>query len=266
MGKFDVYKKITFNNKVYTIFKLKYSEQDVPIIIDDMYRDQILRLDKSWHVNEKGHVTTQHRVADTDEMKEFYLHEIIMRLVDPTNDVVKPIIHINRLGVDNRRENLHYDDANKFVTKNLKKKDRTIVLPKLSHVKASDIPSFTWYVKEDDTHGERFMVRLGEIGWKSSSSKLLSLKYKFEETKKWLRELKISQPELFIQHSMNGDMNGRGQILLKEFYGVAEKAGFKNFQKFYGSENTDKYIREDLSGLTDEEVLALREYVPVIRE
>ena len=54
-------------------------------------------------------------------------------------------------------------------------------------------------MKPNGSHGDRFMVEIGDVKWKTTSSKKLSLKYKLEEAKLFLRQLKRESPELFEQ-------------------------------------------------------------------
>ena len=99
-----------------------------------------------------------------------------------------------------------------------------------------------WYLKEDNTHGERFIVDIGDIQWKSTSSKKVSLKYKLEETKKYLRFLKEDRNDLFSDYSMNGDLNSDGLNLIKSFVKISQDAGFKNINDISDTKNTNKYI------------------------
>ena len=49
------------------------------------------------------------------------------------------------------------------------KKKRTIKLPKSSGITPDDIPTYIWYVKETANHGDRFVVEIGDIKWKTTS-------------------------------------------------------------------------------------------------
>jgi regulatory protein YycI of two-component signal transduction system YycFG len=68
------------------------------------------------------------------------LHDIVKRVYEGDKYKLKPIIHINKLGFDNRYENLMYDETDKDVTKNLRKKKRTVVLPEDSGIDIEKIP------------------------------------------------------------------------------------------------------------------------------
>jgi hypothetical protein len=191
-----------------------------------------------------------------------YLHEIIMalKLKDQNKDPKKlPIIHINRLNIDNRRENLMYDVPGKDIGKNLRKKIRLINLPKNSKIDPDDIPTYVWYMKPDSSHGERFLIEIGDVSWKTTSSVNYSLRYKLEEAKKFLRELQLIRPDLFDEYSMNGEFNYDGKKLLDSFYVIIQSGGY-NLSRLKNDKLTQKYLKEDLSDLTESEIADLKAF------
>lgn len=265
MKKIDRYQKIIHENKTYGVIELNYNSQNVPVVMDwDIFKE-VKKLDKKWIINNKGFVVTTHvyKNENGDKLKEITLHDIVMKLSDGILEPT-PILHINRLGVDNRRINLDYDTNDKEITKNIKKKTRTVVLPKEAGINVDNIPSYIWYVKEDLSHGDRFVVNIGDVVWKSTASKKVSLKYKLEESKKYMRNLKIERPELFDDYSMNGDLNEYGMEMLKEFYAITEKANYKlNINAITNKkQNTNILLEENLDGLTEEEILLLNLFDP----
>lgn len=265
MSKLDDYIKINCNNDDYAVCRMNYKGQSVPILLDyEMYKN-IKQLNKKWHINDKGSVVTTHKtIFDNREIfGEIYLHDLVLKLCG--RDDAKPILHINKLGIDNRKSNLIYDTQDKHITKNLKKKSRTITLPKSSGINPDDIPSYVWYIKEDETHGDRFAIDLGDLKWKSTASKKVSLRYKLEETKKYLRFLKDEMKE-FNLFSMNGDLNDEGNALLKSYIAISKDAGYTNISdKLIESKNTDRYLKEDYSNLSDEEIILLKLFDPSAR-
>lgn len=118
-----------------------------------------------------------------------------------------------------------------------------------------------WYLKEDSTHGDRFIIDIGDVKWKSTASKKVSLKYKLEETKKYMRHLKLTRPDLFSDYSMNGDLNEDGIVLIDEFITISQKAGF-SLNSDVKHKNTSKFLKEDLDGLTEEEIMLLELFHP----
>jgi hypothetical protein len=254
----DTYTKITFNNNDYIIMKVKHRDWELPILMDYVDGDYIQKVNKEWKSNDKGHIYCTHKMNDISQ--DVFLHEIIIaRKYKDNNEkaLKKPILHINRINLDNRRENLVYDISNKNISKNGKKKRRIINLPKNAGFSVSELPTYVWYLKPNDTHGERFIIEIDNLSWKTASSKLLSLKYKFEEAKKYLRELKAEKPELFDEYCMNGEYTKLGKELYDTYYLIVNKAGYDNNEK---SQNniTDLYLKECLKGLSDDEIALLQ--------
>jgi hypothetical protein len=117
------YNKINFNNKNYIIILMTFKGSKVPVIFDDEYYDRLLLLNKSWKINDYGFIVSKHKSNDQDI--EISLHEVIMAFYNKDNGLSKKknnIIHINKLGIDNRKENLMYDTLDKETGKNSKKK------------------------------------------------------------------------------------------------------------------------------------------------
>lgn len=263
MKKLDKFANVNVGNKNYVVCELPYASSKAPIILDQNVFDKVHNLNKKWKINDKGFVITQVKTNDT--IREFALHDIVMRIVDENyfNRNNNVIIHINTLGVDNRSENLMYDITEKDIKKNLKKKKRTISLSEESGIIPDEIPSYVWYVKEDSSHGDRFMLNLGDVSWKSSSSKKLSLRYKLEETKKYMRYLKDVRNDLFEEYSMNGDLNDEGENLIRSYIKIAQTAGFK-INNIDLDKQTDIYLKENTNDLSTEEKIYLDFFNPQI--
>lgn len=257
MGKLDIYNIVEYNGKKYIVFKLIYNENIYPIIIDYDYFNDIKNLNKNWHINDKGIVITTHISLDGIQ-KVIYLHEIIMQLSGQSQR--KKIEHINRVGLDNRLENLIYSSSENYTARNTKKLSRKLDLSEYG-INKDDIPSYVSYVKEDATHGNRFMLKIGDIRWKSTSSKKVSLKYKLEETKKYLRYIRDTRNDIFENYCMNGDMNIIGRKLFESFIEITKKSGYKNLKNITFN-NTDKYITENLDTLTNKEIEYLKYFDP----
>ena len=235
------YQRVRYRNNYYAVIDLKYKDINLPIVTDwDDFR-KIRYLNKSWKCNKLGFVSCSHTYNDST--KEVFLHDIIMTLKQKEAGDLhknKPIVHLNRIGLDNRRCNLLYDVREKDLNKNIKKKKRTISLPVNAGVRVDEIPTYVWYMKPNGSHGERFMVEVGDVTWKTTSSKQLSLRYKLEEAKMFLRQLRFERPELFEDYSMNGDYTKEGLNLLDSYYSIIHRAGYDYIEK------------QDLKSMTDE--------------
>ena len=241
---------ITYNNKKYTIIKIPYKTHKVPILLNKDIYNTIIGYNKNWTLNSSGYLYT------SVNNRSIYLHDVIYKLSN--KDIMSnkyPILHINKIPLDYRIENLIIDKPNKNINKNLQKKSRTI---KLKNIDVDTIPSFIWYMKDDGVHGERFQIDLGDIKWKTTSTPELSLRYKLEEAKKYLRQYKIKNNNNFLENSMNSDLNAHGIKLKQEFYKILEKNNM--YYDYSFTNNTDKLLSENLSGLTEIEKILLKEF------
>jgi hypothetical protein len=126
--------------------------------------------------------------------KILYLHNFIMdNIVFPGRGAKSSIDHINRDGLDNRKENL------RLVTQtqqnlNQKKKKRTANLPE----GIPEIPTHIWYIKANGGHGDRFGIDLKteKIKWKGTSSKAISIANKLKQAIEQLQKFYIEYPHL----------------------------------------------------------------------
>lgn len=254
------YSKVRYRNKYYAVIRINYKELDLPTVIDfeDLYK--IKNLNKNWRCNKLGFISCIHTY--NNETKEVFLHDIIMALKQKSlneKPQQKPILHINRIGLDNRKENLIYDTTLKDENKNLKKKKRTIELPIESGIDINEIPTYVWYMKPNGLHGERFMIDIGDVQWKTTSSKKLSLRYKLEEAKMFLRNLKQHRPDLFSNYSMNGDFTSNGKELLDGYYTIVHRAGFKHIKRYIPKDNTDLLLKQTIDNKLEKKLLKQQE-------
>lgn len=239
----------------YVIFSINH----IPILFDKIFLKPIVDFSTDWKINNLGFVYTYYNNTI------IYFHDAIFALYNKINNkpiLNQSIIHINKIPFDNRAVNLMYDISNKIdIKKNLKKRKRIIKFKKNIGFSADDIPSFMCYLAPESTHGERFTISIGDVHWKTTSSYNLSIKYKFEEGKKYLRELKKVRPDLFNTYSMNGELNYNGKLLLKSFIDIINKTGINldisNFDHLTTG-ITDSYLKEDLNFLNDNEILLLK--------
>jgi hypothetical protein len=204
------YKKVTFNGKNYCVFIIT---NNVPVVVDWNDFKIIYNLNKPWTQTNDSYICND----------SCYLHEIIMALKssDSMEDLDKfqfhtNIKHLNNIGIDNRRDNL------------LLKSDE---ISYSDNNKSDILPKYVSYVKPHGSHGERFVVTIGDLVWKTTSSKKASYRYKLEEAKKYLRELKHKKPELFYEDS--------------DVYKIIKKAGYE--YQLNDCDNNLEQIDDDLS-------------------
>ena len=70
------------------------------------------------------------------------------------------------------------------------------------------------------------------------------MRYKLEEAKKFLRDLKENNNELFTTHSMNGEFNKIGKRKEKEYIDIIKLAGYDHITVEKTDNLTDKYLKE----------------------
>ncbi len=266
MSKLDDSITIDYHNNRYTIVLINHANIKLPILLDRQIYKIIKKLDKTWYVNNLNHIYCYYTKDDCQS--QIYIHDLVLKInskfefVKTDSNIYypnKPINHINRINFDNRVENLQYDTPDKDHNKNIKKKKRTIDLDKFG-IDVDELPTYIWYLKPDTTHGSRFVVQIqGDITWKTTSSKKVSLRYKLEEAKKYLKYIKKSRPELFTMYSMNGDLTARGSELLKEFNTIIQQAGYS---MELPDKKTDQFLKEDSTGLSEFEIYLLHSFDP----
>ncbi len=255
----DNYTIHKYNQAKYAVFPVYYKQYNqsykLPVIMsyDDFIRIKPLR--KNWIYSSNGLIYCYHTLNNLT--KKVYLHELVLLLNNRNNNQNSNIIHINKMGLDNRRENLAYDIYDKEYGKNLNKKQRTLKLPYNSNIDKDKIPTFIWYMKGDETHGDRFIVKINDYTWKTTSSKQVSLKYKLEEAKMYMRYLLKNNPNLLNEISMNGDLNRQGRYLLKSYFDIVYDAMYTDINKIKSPYNTLELLQPDYKNLTDEEIIEL---------
>jgi hypothetical protein len=218
------------------LFSVYYKNKlKLPGLLDKEDFDILNKAEKKWRVNDNGFIVCSHTIDNIT--RDVLMHELVMLLHNP-NNIKKKILHINRIGLDNRKSNLVYEGD--IVNKNTKKKQRTINLP---GIKSDDIPTYIWYMKPDDSHGPRFSVKIGDVQYVTSSSWDISLNDKLNEAKKFLKNLFDTRPDLKEKYSMNGDYNKDGKDLLNSYYDIAQKGGYTNITKSIPQHNTNKLLK-----------------------
>ena len=109
------YREVYHNTKEYTVGTLRYNGDDIQFVIDK--DDYILMKDRPWHLASGKYISSG--IIHDNKKKELYLHKLIMkRLEHPGKGATETVDHINRNGLDNRKENLricthHQNNMNK---------------------------------------------------------------------------------------------------------------------------------------------------------
>jgi hypothetical protein len=182
------YRFVNHNEKEYGIGKLLFKDNPIEFVFDK--EDFIKISERSWHFASGQYISSAFACGD-GKRRELYLHNLVMGVnLFPGKGAKESIDHINRNGLDNRKENL------RIVTQsqqniNQSKKKRNITLPEGCGIQPEEIPKHIWYVRAQGHHGDRFAIEFKTEGicWKTTSSKQTSLQIKLEQAKLKLKEL-----------------------------------------------------------------------------
>ena len=177
-------------------------------------------------------------LSDSDELSSIHknssiniisIHAVIKEFIVRLNKsirlhvvIVIVICLLKTNGMDNRKVNL------RLITQtqqnyNTKRRARVTVLPDNCGISTDDIPRNIYYMKPNGHHGDRFVVELkglpdGDIEWKSTSSKSISLQEKLNQAKTKLHEL-------YLLHNLHQeDENVLKKKLAEEYNKILEMA------------------------------------------
>lgn len=188
------YRDILYRGKEYTVGTLQFNGEDKKFVIDKEDFDKIK--DRAWHFASGNYISSG--IIHESRKKELYLHNLVMnRLEHPGKGANESIDHINRNGLDNRKENLRLITQTQQNV-NQSKKKRSVTLPNDFPIKLEDIPRHIWYVRANGLHGDRFAIefKTEKIVWKTTSSKAVSIQEKLKQAKEKLNEFYIQYPHL----------------------------------------------------------------------
>lgn len=189
------YRFVSYNNKEYVVGIIQYKGTDVQFVFD---RDDFEKVEKRpWHLSSGKYIGSTFYL-DGGVKIELYLHNLIMnRNAFNGKGQKETVDHINRNGLDNRKENLRIVSQSQQNI-NQPKKKRNVILPEGCPIKPDEIPKHIWYVRAQGQHGDRFAIEFKTEGicWKTTSSKAVSLKQKLEQAKVKLAELYDQYPHL----------------------------------------------------------------------
>ena len=189
-----IYKYIEYNNNKYIIGSILNNFINKYFIID--YDDYEKVKQYSWHINSNKYIGSTIYIDKVK--KELYLHNLIMnKLTFEGKGQIETVDHINRNPLDNRKKNLRIITQSEQ-NLNQKTKSRKITFPENYSIKPEDIPKHIWYMKENGSHGERFVIefKTENIVWKGTASKKIKVEDKLKEANDKLQELYLSFPYL----------------------------------------------------------------------
>lgn len=252
---------VDYKNDVYVVYKIYRKGEPKLFVTHISGLFEVLR-HEPWHMSSGGYIC--HGVMIKGIRKNLYLHNLVTKkLTFDGKGQDSTVDHVDRIGTDNRKENLRFaTQTEQNFNQNRMKRDAT--LPEDCGFTWDDVPKCVVHRFRKKKYHIMCVVIHGidgeeDIRWESTSSKYVSLKFKLEHTKKFLRDLKENKPELF--EIRNLDTNGvTNEIieLTKSYNKIIKKSGFKCYEqnKIAVPEKRD-LLEEDLTGLTDEEIALL---------
>ena len=188
------YDDVSYNGHDYTVGTLQFKGDFIHFVFDKEDYEKVAV--RPWHFQSGKYIGST--VYIDSIKKELYLHNLVMnRLEYPGKGATESVDHINRNGLDNRKENLRVLTQSQQNI-NQSKKKRKVVLPDGCGVEPDSIPKHIWYVRANGAHGDRFAIELKTEGikWKGTSSKSVSLSDKLVAAKQKLEELYKDYPSL----------------------------------------------------------------------
>ena len=224
------HKIIEHNDKQYIVAYTPYKEEHILFVFDADDKEKVCC--QSWcYQNEANYI--RKTFYDEDNKRTLYLHNFIMnKLTFEGKGQQETVDHINRIGVDNRKENLRMATSQSAQNFNTKKRERKVELPEGCDITPDMIPRNVWYIKPNGKHGEGFCIEIkgvktlneGHFTWKSTRSTKISLKVKLQETKLKLEEIAKNNPELEELSELANEV--RRNELIQSFNAILEKSGY----------------------------------------
>lgn len=187
------YTNVSYKDSTYIVGTIIHNSSPLKFIIDEDDFEKVKS--RHWHAA-SDYIGSS--ISIEGKSKILYLHNVVMnKLTFEGKGAKETVDHINRIGHDNRKENLRIITQSQ---QNLNQggKPRTCILPEGCGITSEDIPKHVSYIKASGLHGDRFGIDLRTEGirWKTTSSKLWSLSEKLKLAKDKLEELYLTYPHL----------------------------------------------------------------------
>lgn len=223
------HKNVEYNGKKYIVGYTTFKGTNKLFIFDEDKKDDIIY--KKWHYDSNGGYIG-HTYYEDKEFKlkrDLSLHNLVMnKLSYDGKGQEKTIDHINRIGRDNRCDNLRIlSQTHQNI--NQSKRERTIELPEGCGIDPQTIPKNIYYRKAGGAHGERFSIdiKLGNgtrIREETTKSKNIDLKTKLQFAIIKLNEIRKTYPEL--QEIKDVDNKDKRDELTKSFNEILKLSGY----------------------------------------
>ncbi len=200
---------VTHKGKTYSVVQITYKGNDVPVVLDKTDATNINNSSIKLRCDDFCNIFC------SSNNKYIKLNQKLL------GNNSKEIVNINGIGFDNRRENIREEKFSKRV------------YPANIHT----LPYYIWYTRGDKTHGDRFVIKLHEFKWSTTSSKKLTTEAKLEQAKEKMILLRKERPELFVDTLIDQEHIKERKKLLKSFYKIIYRAGFTNVKRLVTDSN-----------------------------
>lgn len=223
------HKCVEYNNKKYIVGYTIFKGTDKLFVFDDDKKDKVIN--RQWKFDSNGGYISHTYFEDKERTtkRNLGLHNLVMnRLSFNGKGQHHTVDHINRIGRDNRCENLRIlTQTHQNI--NQAKRERTIELPEGCDIDPQTIPKNIYYRKASGAHGERFSIdiKLGDgnrIRVETTKSKSIDLKTKLKFAILKLEEIKKTYPEL--QEIKDIDDIDKRNELTKSFNEILKISGY----------------------------------------
>ena len=222
---------IEYNNKEYIVAYALFKNKHILHVFDADDKEKVCKL--TWCYQKEGNYIRKAYNDEEGNHHTLYLHNLVMnKLTFEGKGQQHTVDHINRVGRDNRKENLRMATSQSAQNFNTKKRERKVELPEGCDITPDMIPRNIWYIKPNGKHGEGFCIEIkgvktlneGHFTWKSTRSTKISLKVKLQETKLKLEEIEKNNPELEELSDLANEV--RRNELINSFNAILEKSSY----------------------------------------
>lgn len=258
------YKVVKYNNKKYLVCKT-INRDDKYFIVDFKLKEKIIYL--GWKYFDEGYIYLTYYAYPIKKNIHLYQHNYVKNKLEFNGrGKFSTIDHINRVKTDNRLENLRLQSPSEQ-NNNQGRLKRTVEMPEGSGITVDDVPKYV-HLKKTKEGNRFFKVCIKNIPnhgkYESDSTKDAnsSLRFKLEQAKKILRNVKQKYPEHFDNLNIEYLYNKESLNLVKSHNDILEKSKYPNIKENSIKIHAKNYLKENLNGLSEKEIIKLSNYDP----